>query len=65
MEMSTLKELFQRQGFQIVEELELTVIKEENPEWRSRKDMAGIIAKKLEWATDSPLLAGNMRLKLD
>jgi len=47
MEMSTLKELFQRHGFQIVEEFELAIINEENTEWRSGKDMAGIIAKKL------------------
>ena len=47
MEMSTLKELFQKHGFQIVEEFELAIVNEENPEWRSGKDMVGIIAKKL------------------
>jgi hypothetical protein len=47
MEMSTLKELFQGHGFQIVEEFDLAIINEENPEWRPGKDMAGIIAKKL------------------
>jgi hypothetical protein len=47
MEMSTLKELFQRHGFQIMEEFDLAIINEENPEWRPGKDMAGIIAKKL------------------
>jgi hypothetical protein len=47
MEMSTLKELFQKHGFQIVEEYDLAIINEKNPEWRHGKDMAGIIAKKL------------------
>lgn len=47
MEMSTLKELFNRHGFQIVEEFNLAIINEDNPEWRPGKDMAGIIAKKL------------------
>lgn len=47
MEMSTLKELFEGHGFQIVEEFDLAIINEENPEWRPGKDMAGIIAKKL------------------
>lgn len=46
MEMSTLKELFQKHGFQIMEEFDLAIINEENPEWRPGKDMAGIIAKK-------------------
>lgn len=47
MEMSTLKELFQKHGFQIMEEFNLAIINEKNPEWRPGKDMAGIIAKKL------------------
>lgn len=47
METSTLKELFEGHGFQIVEEFELAIINEENPEWRSGKDMTGIIVKKL------------------
>lgn len=47
MEMSTLKNLFQEHGFQIVEEFDLAIINEENPEWRPGKDMAGIVAKKL------------------
>lgn len=47
MEMSTLKELFQEHGFQIIEEFDLAIINEENLEWRPGKDMAGIIAKKL------------------
>lgn len=47
MEMSTLKELFEQHGFQIVEEFDLAIINEKNPEWRPGKDMAGIIAKKL------------------
>jgi hypothetical protein len=47
MEMSTLKELFQGHGFQIMEEFDLNIINEENPEWCLGKDMAGIIAKKL------------------
>jgi hypothetical protein len=47
MEMSTLKELFQEHGFHIVEEFDLAIINEKNPEWRPGKDMAGIIAQKL------------------
>lgn len=46
MEMSTLKELFQSHGFQVVEEFDLATINEKNPEWGPGKDMAGIIAKK-------------------
>lgn len=49
MEMSTLKELFQGHGFQIVEEFDLAIINEENPEWGPGNDMAGIIAKKLSF----------------
>jgi hypothetical protein len=47
MEMSTLKELFEGHGFQIIEEFDLAIINEVNPEWVFGKDMAGIIAKKL------------------
>jgi len=47
MEMSTLKELFEGHGFQIMEEFDLAIINEKNPEWCPGKDMAGIIAKKL------------------
>jgi ubiquinone/menaquinone biosynthesis C-methylase UbiE len=47
MEMRTLKELLQGHDFQIVEEFDLAIINEKNPEWRPGKDMAGIIAKRL------------------